>query len=873
MKEFPRKFLSLRDKNATGRRSKSSGPAPPLPAVPDNANAKSKPRPLSAGAFMSMFKTDSAKQSAKSDAEKENDPARVEKILQQLDKLNITNVNADHINDIMATKFADHDPDKTVEFIDLEQKAAAGIIVPYDPSVDMVGAENRGNVTCYLDALLFSMFAKLDAFECMLKNNFPEEDNRSKLVTLLRMWVNMLRTGKLVHTDLTNLIQDALADCGWSDARMLEQQDTSEAFAFITETLQLPLLSLQVDLFHQGKGDKDDHKVVYERLLNLAVPPDPEDKGIKLEDCLEEYFNAQVDVKRDSEDGKKLGVEEKGYSDTPTLVHRDTIRIITEERGEASTPLTNSPIALSPLQSTPIAEKGPILPTLDSKVQKGDVPDDEEEGEVTTIEMVPERKPTIRGRSTSVIQRMVLDEQGRPSTPDNITMLQKAMRKGSTVVKAVTIPAWQFFRLIPWHALASTEPRNNMDVAMNFAQRPVVGICLKRYAMTESGQPKRHNTFIDIPDSLRLPHFMLADEPKAEDDLNILNTEYKLVLQSVICHRGDSLQSGHYIAFARVAPKLLKDNRRHNFDPPPDYEEAQWVKFDDLQLENRVSYIDDIKKSLKEEMPYLLFYQIVPMVDVAPPSADDTETTEPPSYNESKVSIELPPTPTRSNQLGMTEQEEGYFDNTPIVESSQLHPSKPPSIRFSSDSERPPRRSGEGPDFHTSSLLGDSRRPSAAWTDSASPTPNSHSPIITPVEESTASRLSRAASRFTKVNRSRPSSQNGENRLNFSMSRLGGLMRPSKELLTDVKVDPSAVGMSSVNSTGPLTMEISQESKDSQESKISIDGAEAPAEPEAESHHHHHHHHGHRHGHKRIRSKEKIKHKNSSQPERECTVM
>lgn len=52
------------------------------------------------------------------------------------------------------------------------------------------------------------------------------------------------------------MIQEALAACGWADAKLLEQQDTSEAFAFITETLQLPLLTLQVDLFHQGKGDK-----------------------------------------------------------------------------------------------------------------------------------------------------------------------------------------------------------------------------------------------------------------------------------------------------------------------------------------------------------------------------------------------------------------------------------------------------------------------------------------------------------------------------------------------------------------------------------------------------------------------------------------
>ncbi|KAJ4008647.1 hypothetical protein NW752_009768 [Fusarium irregulare] len=841
MKEFPRKFLSLRDKNGSSRRSKSAAPAP-LPAVSD----KNKPRPLSTGAFMAMFKNDSSKQGAKAEADKEKDNARVEEILRRLDELHITNVTTDHIIDIMATKFADHDTDKTVEFIDMEQKAAAGIITPYDPSVDMVGAENRGNVTCYLDALLFSMFAKIDAFECMLKNDFPEEDNRNKLVNLLRMW--------------TKLIQDALADCGWSDARMLEQQDTSEAFAFITETLQLPLLSLQVDLFHQGKKDKDDHKVVYERLLNLAIPPDSEGKGLKLEDCLEEYFNAQVDVKRDSEDGKKLGIEEKNRSETPTLKHRDTIRILTEERGESSTP--TSPLPITPVERTPTLEKAPVLSLTDSDAKNGNVPDDEAEGEVTTVELVP-NKPSLRGRSTSVIQRVVLDEEGRPSTPDTPTMLQKAMRKGSTVVKAVTIPAWQFFRLIPWHALSSTEPRNNTEVALNFEQRPVVGICLKRYAMTESGQPKRHNTFIDIPDSLRLPHFMLADDPKTEEDENVLNTDYKLVLQSVICHRGDSLQSGHYVSFARVAPKLLKDNRRHDFDPPPDYEEAQWVKFDDLQIESRVTYVDDIRTALKEEMPYLLFYQVMPMVEVAPPSVDDPDT-EPPSYNDSKISIELPPTPSRSNRLGSLE--EGYFDSTPTLENSQRLSSKPPSIRLSMDGEKP-RRSEDGADRFPGSLTG-SRRPSAVWTESAPHTPLTHSPAITPSEEPTASRLSRAASRFTLVNRSRPSSQNGENRLSFSMSRLGGLMRPNKEPSSETKDEPNGIGMSSPNSTGVLTAETS---KDSRESKEISERTEAPAEAEPETEQKHHRHHGHKH-HKRVRSKDKVK-KSSDQPERECTVM
>lgn len=102
----------------------------------------------------------------------------------------------------MVTRFAEGDPRRTAEFIDMEQKATSGQIVSYDPSVEMVGAENRGAVTCYLDALLFAMFAKMDAFECILKNDFPPDDHRIKLVNLLRIWVNMLRTGKLIRTDM-----------------------------------------------------------------------------------------------------------------------------------------------------------------------------------------------------------------------------------------------------------------------------------------------------------------------------------------------------------------------------------------------------------------------------------------------------------------------------------------------------------------------------------------------------------------------------------------------------------------------------------------------------------------------------------------------
>lgn len=405
---------------------------------------------------------------------------------------------------------------------------------------------------------------------------------------------------------------------------------------------------------------------------------------------------------------------------------------------------------------------------------------------------------------------------------------------------------------------------------MNFDQRPVVGICLKRYVMTEQGQPQRHNTYIDIPDSLRLPHFMLADsstdgEEESQNAQN-LDTDYKLVLQSVICHRGDSVQSGHYISFARVDPKLLTDNRRHDFDPPPDYEEAQWVQFDDLDLDHRVHYVNNIKQALREEMPYLLFYQIVPMVD-APSSTEETEP-EPPSYDEFKISVELPSTPTAAEPK--TNGVEHHEHTTPTTGALKSPPSKPPSIRLSTEAERPRKSPDGGLNSYSGSVQDESRRPSMNWTDSTAATPTrtpdtQQSPLISPSDESTASRLSRAAARF-KGKQSRPASQSGENRVSNAMSRVAGLMmRPSRDALAE----PTALNISNSNSTDRASFEIPAQAAP----ESPVEGEKSPLPSRSASQR------GRSGKAKEKHTKEKTskekppKQKSGDQPERECTVM
>lgn len=126
---------------------------------------------------------------------------QVEELKKRLEDEDVQDISSEYLRFALRSKFAAGSTDKALEILLLHQRSESGAIEPYDPNVQMLGAENRGNVTCFLDALLFAMFAKLEAFECMLKNDLPEEPERN-LAALIRLWVNMLRSGKLIHTDI-----------------------------------------------------------------------------------------------------------------------------------------------------------------------------------------------------------------------------------------------------------------------------------------------------------------------------------------------------------------------------------------------------------------------------------------------------------------------------------------------------------------------------------------------------------------------------------------------------------------------------------------------------------------------------------------------
>ncbi|WPG97940.1 Hypothetical protein R9X50_00072300 [Acrodontium crateriforme] len=490
------------------------------------------------------------------------------------------------------------DGDAAFKLLMLLQDTYEGIVRQYSPETRFLGAENREAVTCYLDALLFAMFARLDSFEAMLYDNF-EDIPRKRLAGLLRLWVNMLRTGRLITTDITKHLQDALAECGWTDAAKLRQQDPSEAFTFITGQLELPLLTLKMDLYHTGREDpQDDHKFVNERLLEVAILDEPQDGSsvITLEHCLEHYFNNRIEVKRHLDqrrntlkldqmtDGQREKEVEAGFH----IEVADTEPQLNTRNAHFRSPTVESPTKTD-FAETASASKNPVENLRPVSRKRAD-------------SIFSQRKMELVG----VDPKMAANEQNANTDSNG--------RKLSTRTE-VLMPAWQFFKLLPWYT--DHMPVSDAQVAAHFSKkRPVLGICLKRYSYTNSGQARRLDTYVDIPLEIAVPNFVSDDN--MQDDGPLVGN-FRLLLQSVVCHRGVSVNSGHYICLTRGTAANARAHNRESIVSDTSNEsestdlEDPWMRFDDLAKE-RISYVD-IHQALKQETPYLLFYQVQPIGD------------------------------------------------------------------------------------------------------------------------------------------------------------------------------------------------------------------------------------------------------------------
>lgn len=414
--------------------------------------------------------------------------------------------------------------------------------------IKLLGSVNWKNVTCYLDSLLFSMFCNLDNFEPLLFVSNSANPLINQLSALLRLYVNLIRSGNLVTEDIIELICGVLYKLGFSEALSNRQQDSALLFGFITDVLSMPMLTFKVDIKHSGKFDEGDHKYSRERILFVSIPEKTQKEGTDLEDdsddsdresqyssendsvlleeCLEHYFNNSISVRRELE------------------------RKATED----------------------------FQATDGNKVENA--PDKESEGSGSANGQGPVFK-TSSALSLWSLNRKSEDKKTRE----------------------VVLPAWMFLRLLPFYTDDNDDLSKGGSESVARSQneflnrKPILPICLKRYFFnTDKSEASRSEKSIIIPPIINLPQFV------ADDKDDELSGNYKLILESAVGHRGKSISLGHFVS-------LVRKDTTHTLTEEEAYD-ATWYLFDDLKKENKVVETT-FRELFNKEWPYILFYRLV----------------------------------------------------------------------------------------------------------------------------------------------------------------------------------------------------------------------------------------------------------------------
>lgn len=524
----------------------------------------------------------------------------------------------------LKSPFSMGDTNKAYEWIRYFQLGTAGHFVTNNTkdkigrTITYKGAENWENVMCYMDALLFSMFAHLESFEPILFiSNLHENRLIDQLSVLLRVYVNFLRLGKLITIDLTIRICEILSKLGFTEAMSHKQQDAAVLFQFLTETLSMPLLTFKVEIKHAGKVSKvDDFKYLKERMLFVSIPDEDEDEddsatlsGKPIEEATPEQLASLQQKEQEVLKGLEQAAELTEFPTTKNTsdVSHGTSDILPNTVGfTADTKL-----------ATAVEEKSGVNPTLPIPAQA------HESDEILLEECLEhyfsnsisvrrelERRATMeslrRAPSDSAVSTKLEPTTEQYEYAEKHPEKPKNRKRSSTISlwsldskpnkpREVNLPAWMFLRLLPFYTDEGASGEPVAQSSRDFARRrPILPLCLKRYSFDT--QARRSKRRIIIPPVIRLPQFV-ADE----EDQDVAG-DFKLILESAVCHRGTSINSGHFIS-------LVRKNANNLNEAEEEANNAPWYLYDDMKKERVVE--TTFHEAFATEWPYMLFYRLV----------------------------------------------------------------------------------------------------------------------------------------------------------------------------------------------------------------------------------------------------------------------
>ncbi|KAL7752690.1 hypothetical protein RI367_001692 [Sorochytrium milnesiophthora] len=197
--------------------------------------------------------------------------------------------------------------DEAISYLEALSDAESGYLTPISTHVILRGIENSGN-TCYIDSLIFALFARMSAFDSLLTQDLAGDALPSvrRLQCALVMVVNRLRRGKLVVREEMRRLEYAVKEVwgqvggGGGVGTVGRQEDVSELFLLLTSAFKSPFLPIWQSIHHGGERESDDTKLFTERCLQLSITNPKERAPVQLDTLLLDYFfdNRVSDLQR-----------------------------------------------------------------------------------------------------------------------------------------------------------------------------------------------------------------------------------------------------------------------------------------------------------------------------------------------------------------------------------------------------------------------------------------------------------------------------------------------------------------------------------------------------------------------------------------------
>lgn len=189
--------------------------------------------------------------------------------------------------------------------VDILQK-----IVEDSQSNKIIFVVENGFNTCYISSLLMALFYKPSCLDKILSQEPKEPDTIYLQEMIKAKFVDKVRSGISVLSEVMNEIRTYANICGWLKDipnEMSDQQDVNEFFGFLIDKTDFPHVEIQRRTITEGIGSKDDVGVIETiPFINLIVPYDVDEISVK-ELLIGWMNNNTVDVKRHTiKDGYKI---------------------------------------------------------------------------------------------------------------------------------------------------------------------------------------------------------------------------------------------------------------------------------------------------------------------------------------------------------------------------------------------------------------------------------------------------------------------------------------------------------------------------------------------------------------------------------------